>query len=281
MNALNRNVHAGDVTLATQSFGTASNPAVVLVMGATASMLGWPDELCLGLAEQGQFVVRYDHRDTGRSTTYPPGAPPYAVEDLVADLLAVMDAYGIEHAHLVGMSLGGLMAQIAALTTPDRVTGLTLIGSEPLGWDGEMLPHIAPVFLEHFATLANLDWSNPQSVRGFLMNAQRLCAGSGEPFDAERANARVDAVMSHSPNLASAHNHGLVQLRDDWTGRYRQITKPTLVIHGEDDPILPLENGEALASAIPGARLLVLPGVGHELPVRVLHTLIEEISAHV
>ncbi len=200
---------------------------------------------------------------------------------MVADLLTVMDAYGIEHAHLVGMSLGGLIAQIAARTTPDRVTGLTLIGSEPLGWDGEALPHIAPVFLEHFATLANLDWSKPQLVRDFLMNAERLCAGSGQPFDFERANARVEAVMSHSPQLASAYNHGWVQLRDDWTGQYRQITKPTLVIHGEDDPILPIENGEALASGIPGARLLVLPGVGHELPVRVMHTLVEEISAHV
>lgn len=273
-----RNIEAGGVTIATQSFGTHTNPALVLNMGATASMLGWPDEMCHALAERGLFVVRYDNRDTGLSTTYPPGAPSYAVEDMAADLVSVLDAYGIDRAHVVGMSLGGLIGQVAALSTPDRVATLMLIGSEPLGWDGEPLPHIAPAFMDHFATLAELDWSDADAVKAFLLGVERLCAGSGRPFNEARARAYVEAVMARSPNLASAFNHGLVKLRDDWTGRFREIARPVLVIHGEEDPILPLPNGEALTSGIPGAQLVALPGVGHELPSEAIPVIVEAIA---
>jgi pimeloyl-ACP methyl ester carboxylesterase len=271
-------VGSGDLTIATQAFGTHTDPAVVLNMGATASMLGWPYEMCHALAARGLFVVRYDNRDTGLSTTYPAGAPPYAVEDMASDLVGVLDAYGIDQAHVVGMSLGGLIAQVTALSAPNRVTSLTLIGSEPLGWDGEPLPHIAPAFMDHFAGLAGLDWSDTDAVRTFLLEVERLCAGSSRPFNEARARSRVEAVMARSPNLASAFNHGVVQLRGDWTGRFRDIGQPVLVIHGEEDPILPLPNGEALVSGIPGAQLIVLPGVGHELPLEALPTIVDEIA---
>ena len=274
MNVGTRSIDAGGATIATQGFGTPTDPAVVLNMGATASMLGWPDEMCHALAGQDLFVVRYDNRDAGLSTTYPPGAPPYAVEDMAADLVAVLDASGIGRAHVVGMSLGGLIGQVAALSTPGRVATLTLIGSEPLGWDGGPLPHIAPAFMDHFATLEGLDWSDADAVRAFLLEVERLCAGSGQPFDLARARAYVEAVMARSPNLPSAFNHGLVQLRSDWTGRFRAIAQPVLVIHGEEDPVLPLPNGEALAVGIPGARLMVLPGVGHELPSEVIPAIV-------
>ncbi len=278
MNVDTRSIDAGGATIATQSFGTPTDPAVVLNMGATASMLGWPDEMCHALAGRGLFVVRYDNRDTGLSTTYPPGAPPYAVEEMAADLVAVLDAYGIGQAHVAGMSLGGLIAQVAALSTPERVATLTLIGSEPLGWDGESLPHIAPAFMDHFAKLAGLDWSDADAVRAFLLGVERLCAGSGRPFNEARAGVYVEAVMARSPNLANAFNHGLVQLRDDWAGRFREIAQLVLVIHGEEDPILPLPNGKALATDIPGARLMVLPGVGHELPSEVIPAIVDGIA---
>lgn len=279
MGGSTRSIAAGGATIATESFGAPTDPAVVLSMGATASMLGWPDELCHALAARGLFVVRYDNRDVGLSATYPPGAPPYAVEDMAADLVGVLDAYGIGRAHVVGMSLGGLIGQVAALTSPDRVATLTLIGSEPLGWDGEPLPHVAPAFMDHFAALAGLDWSDEEAVRAFLLGVERLCAGSGRPFDEARARAYVDAVVARSPSLASAFNHGLVQVHGDWTGRFRAIARPVLVIHGEDDPILPLPNGEALASGIPGARLVVLPGVGHALPPEAIPTVVDEVAA--
>jgi pimeloyl-ACP methyl ester carboxylesterase len=273
-----RSICADGATLAAQSFGVPNDPAVILVMGATASMLGWPDALCRGLAAHNLFVVRYDHRDTGLSTTYPPGTPPYAVEDLAVDLLAVLDAYGKDKAHVVGMSLGGLIAQVAALSFPQRVQTLTLIGSEPLGWDGEPLPHIQPAFLDHFAALAKLDWTDADKVRKFLLEVERLCAGPGHTFDAGRAQAKVDAVMKRSCNLASSFNHGAVQLRNDWRGRFRDIAQPTLVIHGEEDPILPVQNGKTLASSIFNSRLKILPGVGHELPQQFFGDIIEEIT---
>lgn len=275
-----KSIMAKRATLAAQSFGSPCHPAVLLVMGATASMLGWPDELCHRLAAREYFVVRYDHRDTGLSTTFAPGSPRYSVEDLAADLIAVMDAFGRPHAHLVGMSLGGLIAQIAALSWPERVASLTLIGSEPLGWDGPPLPHIAPTFLEHFGALGSLDWSDTADVRKFLVRIEELCVGSAYPFDVVRAQARVDAVIERSPSLPSAFNHGAVGLQKDWTGCFRVISQPTLVIHGDEDPILPVQNGEALASGVPGALLRTLGGVGHELPPQVIPELTDWLAEH-
>jgi pimeloyl-ACP methyl ester carboxylesterase len=119
----------GAIQIAAQCFGSPGNEPVVLVMGATASMLWWPDALCAMLAEAGHYVIRYDNRDTGRSTTGQPGDVAYSVEDMAGDLFAVMDGFGLPTAHVAGMSLGGLIGQVAALQRPQRVRSLTLIGS--------------------------------------------------------------------------------------------------------------------------------------------------------
>ncbi|WP_029008412.1 alpha/beta fold hydrolase [Azospirillum halopraeferens] len=275
-----KTVHLDDVVIATEAFGRPDHPAVVLIMGATASMLGWPDALCRGLADRGYFVIRYDHRDTGRSTTVAPGAAGYAVEDLAGDLVGVMDAYGLADAHLVGMSLGGLIGQLVTLDHLQRVASLTLIGSEPLDWDGPPLPHIAPAFMEHFAGSAELDWSDREAVTDFLLGIARLCAGSAHPLDVERTRAEIGAVLSRTRSIASAFNHGTVQLRHSHPGRFRAIARPVLVIHGEEDPILPLPNGEALATGIPGARLMVLKGVGHELPPAEIPAIVTAVTNH-
>jgi pimeloyl-ACP methyl ester carboxylesterase len=276
---MERTVETRGIRIATESFGRPEDPAVVLVMGATASMLGWPEGLCHALAAQGFHVIRYDHRDTGLSTCWPPGAADYAVEDIAEDLRGVLDALALPRAHLVGMSLGGYIAQMAASRWPDRVAGLTLIGSEPLGWDGPPLPGIAPAFLDHFGAMADLDWGDPAAVEEFLVGIERLCAGTGAAFDEAAARARVRAVMVRSDRLASAFNHGALGLREDWAGAFRRIDLPVLVIHGAEDPILPLPNGAALAEGIPGARLLVLEGVGHELPERALGEIAAAIAA--
>lgn len=271
----------GDVRLATESFGNPTGIPVVLLMGATASMLWWPEELCHDLAAAGLFVIRYDHRDTGQSTSFAPGPPDYSVEDMTDDLFAVLDAYGLLSAHLVGMSLGGLIAQVAALTKPERVRSLTLIGSEPLGWTGPELPGIAPEFLEHFAGFAELDWADRDAVTSFLLTIARLSANSDDAFDSSRETARIAAELDRATDIRSAFNHGIVVLRDDWSGRLPQVSQPALVIHGREDPILPLANGEALASTLPESRLVVLDGVGHELPARVLPRISDEISRFV
>lgn len=268
----------GDVEIACQSFGVVNDPAIVLVMGATASMLGWPEEFCSELAERGNFVVRYDHRDTGKSTTYPAGEPSYSVEDMAADLLAVLDGYGLISANLVGMSLGGYIAQMVCLTHPNRIQTLTLVGSEPLGWDGPPLPGIEAKFLMHFSKFEALDWCDSEAVESFLVETARLCAGSGYQFDFASAQKQVTESLGRNVTPRSAFNHGALQLRNDWTGRFRGIRRPTLVIHGEDDPILPVSNGIALAQAIPFAELRVLPGVGHELPSPILSELVDAIT---
>lgn len=269
------------VTLAAKSFGRSGDPALVLVMGATASMLGWPDGFCAALAGQRLHVIRFDHRDTGQSTTAAPGAATYAVEDMAADVVAVMDGHGLDRVHLTGMSLGGYIAQMLAVQHPGRVASLTLIASEPLGWDGVALPHISDEFLAHFAGLGALDWSDRAAVAAFLVETERLCAGSGAPFDAATARAVAERVLNRTDSPASMFNHAAAATREDWTGAFRRIASPVLVIHGEDDPILPVGNGRALAAGIPGADLGVLPGVGHELPRRVWDAVAERIAAHV
>ncbi len=270
-----------DISLATESFGTDGHPALVMVMGATASMLGWPEALCRALAGKGLFVIRFDHRDTGQSTTVPPGEASYSVEDMAGDVLAVMDGYGMTRAHLAGMSLGGYIAQMVALQEPERVASLTLIASEPLGWDGDPLPHISEEFLGHFAALGSLDWSHRDAAADFLMESERLCAGSGAPFDGAAAKAVALRVLERTDSPASMFNHGSVTTREDWTGRFREIACPVLVIHGDEDPILPVENGQAIADGIPGAQIEVLTGVGHELPLRWLDWLADRIATHV
>ena len=259
-------VENGDVTIATESFGPTDGAGVVLIMGATASMLWWPEQLCRRLADTGLRVVRYDNRDTGRSTSYEPGSATYTVEDLAGDLLAVLDAYGFERAHLVGMSLGGLIAQITAVSSPERVASMTLIGSEPLGGSDAELPGIDERFMTHFATMGDLDWADHDAVAGFLLEIARLSAGTPDAFDPEPSSARIAAEQRRTDSMQHAFNHATMEAERDWTGCLAGVTTPTLVIHGELDPILPLANGRAIHDQIAGSRLHVLPGVGHELP---------------
>lgn len=273
---MTRFVDNGAVRLAVRAEGPEAGLPLVLVMGATASMDWWPDDLLAALHAAGFRTLRFDHRDTGESSR--PGGD-YTVEDLAGDVLAVMDALGLGSAHLAGMSLGGLIGQMLAVEHPERIASLTLIGAEPLGWQGDPLPGIAPAFMDHFAGFGAVDWADPSAAEAFLLGIARLCSGSGAPFDAGRARARIRREAARGADPAAAFAHAAVGLARDWAGAAGRIGVPTLVIHGADDPILPLANGQALARTIRGARLLVLEGVGHELPARAVAPMATALAA--
>ncbi|WFE74739.1 alpha/beta fold hydrolase [Roseinatronobacter sp. S2] len=274
-------IESQGIQIATQAFGSPDNPSLILVMGATASMLGWPDTLCAALANRGFYVIRFDHRDTGQSTTVQPGAARYTVENMASDVVGIMDGYGLDSAHILGMSLGGYISQIVALTNPDRVRSLTLLASEPLGWDGPALPHISKEFLDHFGNLASLNWSRETEATEFLLTNERLSAGSGQNFNEAYMRSRIKQILARTSSPASMFNHATLDTRRDWTGRFRDITVPVLILHGADDPILPVENGEALAGGIAGSELIVLDGIGHELPLSRVETIADLITGGV
>ena len=272
-------VRNGLVEICTEVFGDPGDPPVLLVMGATASMMWWPDRLCEALAGERRFVIRFDHRDTGASTTNPPGAAAYTVEDIANDVLAILDAYGLKSAHLVGMSLGAYVSQLLALRNPDRVARLTLIAAEPLGGEGAPGPAMSEKFLAHFATLDDIDWQDEQAVRAFLGRIAALSSSPARGVDRELTSERITREFARSNNLRAAFNHATIGGDfDRWD--LRKIVAPTLVIHGAHDPILPIANGEAIARQISGARLHVLPDAGHELHGDDLDMIAAEILAH-
>jgi pimeloyl-ACP methyl ester carboxylesterase len=255
-------IEANGVELCTEAFGDPANPLILLVMGMGGSMLWWEDGFCRMLAEARRFVIRYDHRDTGRSITYEPGRPGYTSADLVTDAAGVLDAYGIGAAHVVGVSMGGALVQLFALDFPDRVLSLVLIStSRALPGERELPPPTDD--LARFTATAKVDWSDAESVIEYLVEYSRVLAGGRRPFDeaAVRELARRDLERAH--NFAAAQNHAVLSDGELSHESLSSMAVPTLVIHGTADPMFPVEHGQALVDEIPGARLLTLNGAGH------------------
>lgn len=260
-------VNANGVDLCVDSFGDPDEPAILLVMGSSGSMDWWEDEFCELLAAGRRFVVRYDHRDTGRSVGYEPGVPGYTGEDLIDDGVGVLDALGISRAHLVGMSMGGAIAQVVALDHPDRVASLTLVSTSPAG-PGEDLPGMSEETIAAFSREPP-DWSDRSQVLSYMVHLASVSASPGAPFDEAGFRELAGRVFDRTANIESSFtNHNLLDGGEPWRDRLGDLDLPTLVIHGTDDPILPHEHGVALANEIPGADLLTLERTGHELPRR-------------
>lgn len=261
-----RLVDLGDAELCVESFGVRDDPTIVLVSGAAASMDWWEDELCETLADGGRHVVRYDHRDTGRSTTGTPGEPAYDGWQLGRDCTALLEALGVGPVHLVGLSMGGGIGQFVALDRPDLVASLTLVATTAAGGVDADLPGPASRLSASFeAPPPEPEWADVDSYADWVVAGARLYAGS-IPVDEPRVRATAAAIHARSHDVAAAGNHWLVVGGDGEPLDVRRITTPTLVVHGSEDPLFPLPHGEALAAAIPGARLLVMPGMGHEVP---------------
>jgi pimeloyl-ACP methyl ester carboxylesterase len=253
---------ANGVDLCTESFGDPDDPPVLLVMGIGASMLWWEEGFCRLLAEGGRFVIRYDHRDTGRSITYEPGRPEYTGADLVADAVGVLDAYEIPAAHVVGVSAGGGFAQLLALGVPDRISSLVLISTSPVTPGDRSLPSATERF-NSFLASAEVDWSDQASVIEYLVSYQRMLAGGVRPFDEVAWRELVGRDVERARDIASSENHSVIAEGDVPSEPISSIAVPTLVIHGNADPMFPPKHGQALANEIPGARLLPIEGAGH------------------
>ncbi|MFC9056484.1 alpha/beta fold hydrolase [Streptomyces sp. NPDC057074] len=261
--------NANGVTLGVESFGDADAPLVLLAGGTT--MLSWPDALCERLAAGGRRVVRYDLRDSGESTTADPEAPAYTLRDLAADAAALARALGGGPAHLAGIGVGGMVAQVAALDHPEAFSALTLAGTRavaPGPPDDDLPDHDAATMSRLFAHPMP-DWTDREAVAEF---AAAGAAVLGDDPDAARTTAaRVwDRTPGTEPPVQLANQLGMVFSALDCAPRWRErlpgIAIPTLVVHGRCDPFFPVGNAEAIAREIPGARLLVLEDAATAIP---------------
>lgn len=261
--------------LYSEACGPADGPPVLLVMGAMNPAHFWAPGFVAALVQAGCRVLRYDHRDTGRSFVHPLHAPPYALDALVADALRVLDAWGLARAAVVGWSMGGYIAQHLAHEHPQRVSRLVLLGSSPdhrpymaatlgrpVSTDG--LPGPAPGFLQALLdTSVRARGLPPDEV---AVQGWSVFHGGSHPFPAATVREQARAAMAAGHQPLAAMQHALaVDRAAPRTGWLPQLRVPTLVLHGAQDPCLPLAHGQALARLIPGARLTVLD-MGHLLP---------------
>jgi pimeloyl-ACP methyl ester carboxylesterase len=250
------------VDLCVQAFGRPADPAILLIAGAAASMLWWPAELCERIASRGRFVIRYDNRDTGRSTAYPPGRPGYSLSDLAADAVGILDTLGIARAHLVGQSWAGGIALTAAVDHAERVASLSFLSSST---GAEDLPPPTAAITGHRP--AEPDPANAAEVVQYVLDTARAYSGGSPYFDETTTRALVERDVARASNLAATlANHYTIDIDGPRTGGFADVAVPTLVLHGDLDPLFPLAHGEALRDAVPGARLVILHGAGHDLP---------------
>ena len=280
-------VPVGGLEIAFETFGVQRDPALVLIMGLGTQMLAWPDEFCATLAATGRYVVRFDNRDCGLSTHLdwlPTPEParvllhretvPYSIDDMAGDTLGLIDGLGLDAVDLVGASMGGFIAQAAALRSPGRVRSLTLMmtstGSRRVGYPS---PKVARQLLRR-RPAGNRD----DAVR-LAVSVFRLIGSPGYAFDEEylqhqagRSYDRAYDPTGYLRQLAAC----LVQA--DRTTRLGQLQVPTLVIHGLHDPLVSPTGGLALARAIPGARFVGYSGMGHDLPRALWSEFVAEIT---
>jgi esterase len=284
-----RFVEANGLTLWTEHFGDPADSTILLLMGGTAQSIMWPVGFIEGLRDGGRFVIRYDHRDTGRSETVDFAECPYTMADLAADAVGVLDAYGIDAAHMVGSSMGGMIAQQVALDFPTRVRSVTSIASSPggagvpLALEGESAPDALPPPNDDVvrAGIAVRDATTRDERVAARVELYRSIAGSIEPFDAETTRGLLEWAEDRQPNPGSELNHALaVVASPDRSAELPWITAPTLVIHGLADPVFPIDHGRATARLIPGADLVEIESMGHSVPRTRHQTITDAILEH-
>ena len=280
----------GDAVLTYETFGSPDGIPLLLVSGTAVQMLIWPDEFCAALAGGGFQVARFDNRDAGLSTHLTaqpaPGwlrvmlhpAAAYRLADMAGDALAIMDGLGWPSAHIVGASLGGMIAQVLAIEHPARVRTLTSIMSTPSGRIGTM-----PTFqaIRALAHLAGHPATRPEQAADRAVALKRVIGSPGYPLDEALVRDIARRSFARDPGAEGddLRQRAAVIASGDRRRALAGLRLPALVIHGEQDPMIRPRAGQATAAAIPGAKLVSYPGMGHDLPRELWPTVIAEISA--
>lgn len=278
--------HHGNVTIAYERFGPADGQRLLLVMGLGMQMIFWPDEFCAELADHGFAVARFDNRDVGQSTHFShagapslaamltrPRAAAYRLSDMADDAVAVLDALGWSSAHVVGASLGGMIAQTIAIRHPDRVRTLTSILSTPSPWIGR--PRLGALVVLAGRDVRSREHAGERTVRVF-----RRIGSPAYPRDEEwlRDVGRRAYDRGSDPAGARRQLAAILASGDRRPGLAR-VRVPALVLHGDADPLVRVSGGYATAAAVRGARLVIYPGMGHDLPRALWPEMIDEICA--
>ena len=254
---------SGAVAIEYETFGERTNEAVLLINGLGSQMTRWPETFCALLVDKGLFPIRFDNRDVGLSTWLKEG-DKYTAADMAADAAAMLDAVGKAKAHIVGVSMGGMIAQEFAAAYPQRTLSLTSIMSNT---GNPELPQATP---EAMAVLTRRAPSPLEDEAGFLdhsVASQKVTGSPAYPFDEAdlRIQLLADAKRAYYP-AGFTRQMAAITATGDRRALLKTITAPTLVVHGAEDPLVPLPGGEDTALNIPGAELIILPGVGHDLP---------------
>lgn len=281
------NLHANDIDIEYDTFGEAASPALLLIMGLGMQMVAWPKELCLMLAARGFQVIRFDNRDVGLSSMIESGPVPdvfaalrgdtssasYTLDDMADDAAALLTALDIPAAHVVGASMGGMIAQTLAIRHPARVLSLTSIMSttgDPAV--GQPTPEAMAVLFEPPPT--DRKEAADRGVRIFSVIGSR-----GDLFDEEHVREVAGVSWDRNRSYDGLYRQLLaIAASGDRTERLRRLSVPALVIHGEIDPLVTPSGGAATAAAIDGARLLTLPRMGHDLPRPLWPQLVDAIA---
>ena len=266
----------GAVEIEYESFGAGAAPPVLLINGLGSQMTRWPSEFCEKLAGNGFRVLRFDNRDTGLSTWFKPGET-YALSDMAADAMAVLDAAGVRQAHVAGVSMGGMIAQAVAIAYPERVLSITSIMSAT-GAPGTLDSSPAAG-----AVLTTAPPDPAKDYDAFLDSAVKNALVIGSPAypwpeGALRRRAAAEHARAFNPT-GSARQMQAIRADGDRTERLGKLKLPAVVVHGADDPLVPPLGGQATAAAIPGAELRMIPGMGHDLPPGLYDTIIDAILA--
>lgn len=286
-------ITANGIQIEYETYGDAKNPPLLLIMGLGAQLTLWPIELVEALVARGYHVIRYDNRDIGLSQKFGEhGIPnfrrvalmrlfglrarlPYRLSDMANDAVGLLDGLGIAKAHVVGASMGGMIAQLVAINHPDRVLSLTSIMSTT---GNRKVPPAKP---EAMAALLDRapDGATLEDVIPIGFRVSKAIGSPGYPFDEARTRERIERDFKRSFYPEGAARQISAILDDgDRRKRLKTVTAPTLVIHGIDDPLVPVEGGRDTAAHIAGAQLLEIPGMGHDLPLGLVEQIADAIA---